>query len=208
MDSSRPRSVRIGLAALAGAIVIVAASALTVWAADNLVPTQTYSPTCTAGGDTDGVLCKTDGSYWTYFRQDSLEYGDKARAADVLRDEYNPTDLVVAEDTTPTYSGTSETDLIFKESGVPGTADGITWCNDPISEYQCDQHYVDIQPDLYSSRGLICHEAGHAVGLTHGAQAYGVQSQTDPALGCMRTPIGPTQDNLGSQQVTNINANY
>lgn len=183
-------------------------TAATVWAADNLVPTQTYSPTCSAGGETSGVLCQTDGGWWYFYSQSSLEAGDKSRVADVLADEYGPTDLAVAQDSSPTYSGADETDLILKESAVPGTADGITWCNDPISGYRCDQHYVDIQPDLYSSRGLICHEAGHAVGLTHGAQAYPVQSQTDTALGCMRTPIGSTQDNLGSQQVTNINLVY
>ncbi len=208
MNSSARGTVRNGLAAVVGAIAIFVASAATVWAADNLVPTQTYNPTCTAGGETGGVLCKTDDFYWSYFRQSTLEYGDQARVADVLRDEFGPTDLAVAEDTTPEYSGADETDVIYKESAVPGGNEGITWCNDPTSGYECDQHYVDMQPDVYTSRGLICHESGHAVGLTHGLQAYGVQSQTDPALGCMRTPTGSTQDNLGSQQITNINASY
>lgn len=208
MDSSKRGTARRGWTAVAGAVAIVIASAATVWAADNLVPTQTYNPNCSAGGENSAVLCKTDSSYWSYYPQSSLEGADRERVASVLADEYAPTDLGVAYDATPTYSGTDETDLILSESAVPGGNEGITWCNDPVSGYVCDQHYVDIEPNFYSSRGLICHEAGHALGLTHGAQAHQPQSQTDPDLGCLRTPIGSTQDNLGSQQVFNINANY
>jgi hypothetical protein len=172
---------------------------------DNMTPTANYGNECIKGGETgSGTVCQ-DNSGWTFYRQSSLETADKNVVWDVLFDQFAPTHLTVTHDTTPNYSGGAETDLIFKESAVPGSNEGITWCNDPLGLYTCDQHYVDLEPGHYT-RGLTCHESGHAVGLLHGHNSSPPVSQTDSRLGCMRTPIAGSAGTLGSNQVEHINA--
>lgn len=174
---------------------------------DNLTPTSNYTFFCDKGGESSGTVCRTDNSGWTFYRQGSLESSDKAVVWNILFDEFEPTDLNVTHDPTPSYSGGSETDLIYKESSVPGSNEGITWCNDPSGTYKCDQHYVDIQPGHYSE-GLTCHESGHAVGLLHGDDASPSRSRTATILGCMRRPVPSGSGWLGKNQRDNINGFY
>jgi hypothetical protein len=52
------------------------------------------------------------------------------------------TDLTVIEVGTPSYSGSDETDVIFREAVIPNNIIGIVWCVDESSTDVCDQHYL------------------------------------------------------------------
>jgi len=89
----------------------------------------------------------------------------------------------------------------------------MTWCIDidPNSNYECDQHVIRILGDGQIRHKVTTHETGHALGLTHGAEAYPVHGQCSPIMGVMRASLGcpgfDTSD-LGSTVITNINYSY
>ncbi|MFI6288959.1 hypothetical protein ACIBCM_30155 [Streptomyces sp. NPDC051018] len=90
---------------------------------------------------------------------------------------------------------------------MPGSAAGIAWCDDAgLPGSKCDQHYIRIEPSAYHE-GVVCHEAGHAVGLLHGEDAAPALNDSHPALGCMRKPIGLGMT-LGANNRSQINSNY
>jgi len=92
---------------------------------------------------------------------------------------------------------------------------GRTWCDDAVGGTDlCDQHYVRFDDDVDTiGRHTICHETGHAVGLTHGAEADPVQRSDNPSLmGCMSTAVDPGNEagteSLGNQNFDMIKAIY
>lgn len=82
-------------------------------------------------------------------KDNKLEANDQEMVRNVLANSFNPTDLNVYYDSTPVWSGSSETDIYFEEDDVPNGSDGTTRCNDPddpaLSRYECDQHYITIR---------------------------------------------------------------
>ena len=62
----------------------------------------------------------------------------------MLDAQYRPTDLAFYYDTIPVFSGSAEADTIWQEGAVSGSADGRTWCDDPVGQWQCDQHCIRI----------------------------------------------------------------
>lgn len=188
------------------------------WAAatDNMVPTANYSPLCVDDTpDGPGGNCRTDNAQLSWYadstdgnpNDDKLEMDDFYVVASVMGDEYEPTDLTVAYDSTPAFSGDSETDIVYQEWTVPGSADGVTWCNDAVGGFTCDQQYIRIERGGYYTPGITCHETGHAVGLVHGNNASPALSQTASALNCMKTPTS-FGERLGTNNKENINNTY
>ena len=55
---------------------------------------------------------------------------------------------------------------------------------------------------------IACPETGHAVGLTHGANAYPTTPEYYGSLGCMRNADDPDFDKLLTNNVDNINLVY
>lgn len=110
----------------------------------------------------------------------------------------------------PEYSGSAETDIIYQvsTSGFSGNTIGQTWCDDAVTATRCDQEYVRFRAATYVNRELACHETGHAVGLTHGADAYPSESNTASELGCMETPDYGNNPYIESHNVSEINATY
>ncbi|MFC6704401.1 hypothetical protein [Flexivirga alba] len=153
----------------------------------------------------------TDNNQVYYYMNSSgsleLEAGDKSVVRNMLASQYSPTDLQIYYDSTPKLTGTGETDILYQEGDVPGSYNGYTWCDDPVATYVCDQTVVRIEGGGYYKPGLSCHETGHAVGLTHGADAYPRRNQRDSILGCMETPTDDLTP-LGANQRNNINAYY
>ncbi|MFF7329070.1 hypothetical protein ACIQU5_03500 [Streptomyces sp. NPDC090306] len=121
----------------------------------------------------------------------------------------SPTDIAVSYPSSASYSGSSETDIVYQQSGssMSGTTIGITWCDDAVSSTKCDQQYVRFRYDSVDSE-LACHETGHALGLTHGAQASPKVGQTNSSLGCMETPDSTHRTTYGSWQTEELNATY
>jgi len=198
------------------AFTTVVVTAGVAWAAytDNMYPTQYLTVGCfSVSGPSQTGFCRTDNSALTYYMDSSgsnaLEAADRAVVNDVMSHQYNPTDLSVTYDSTPVFSGSAETDVVYEESGVglPASLDGYTFCNNAANSIQCDQQYIRIRGGGHYEKGLVCHETGHAVGLTHGNVASPQKRNDDNRLGCMQTPTD-ADEVLGANNIENINATY
>jgi hypothetical protein len=194
----------------------VAVTAGVAWAAytDNMFPTQNQLGSCRSESGPDGnISCQTDNSALNYYTDASgtnaLEAGDKSVVVNVLQNIYGPTDLTVSFDSTPAFSGSAETDIVFEESavGLSSSTAGATFCNNAADTLACDQQYVRIRGGGYYTTGVTCHETGHAVGLLHGAQAAPKKANNDEALGCMETPTDSFEV-LDANNISNINSTY
>lgn len=158
------------------------------------------------------MYCQTDNAGVSYYTQSSLS-ASAANLIDavVVNQIEGPTDLNFTFDSTPVYSGASETDIIYQvnSSVCSGTCLAATWCNDPVNgaPYRCDQHYVAYRASSTVSISVTCHETGHAVGLTHGQQAYPPKPNNFAELYCMRSPNSGVVS-LGTNNIIQINATY
>ncbi|MFJ6686824.1 hypothetical protein [Streptomyces werraensis] len=181
----------------------------TVFAAtDTMVPTQNYGNYC---GNAN--VCQTDNRDLTYYMDSGgtyeLELIDRDFVRTAVSSDYGPTDLVISYDSSPSFSGSAETDHIWQEgsTGIASDAVGMAWCDDSVSGWSCDQHYIRIRGNGYYTSSTTCHEMGHGVGLVHGTQAYPQRSNADvAAMGCMTTPSA--SGDLGTNNFNNINATY
>ncbi|WP_405677195.1 hypothetical protein OG292_21920 [Streptomyces sp. NBC_01511] len=193
------------------AALLVATGVAWAAATDNMVPTNNYNKGCSVGNANEAVVCQTDNAQVTYYMDsggsNALETVDKNVVQKMMSSEYAPTDLSISYDSTPTWSGSGETDIYYAEATVPGGSSGVAWCNDDSSTYRCDQTYIRIEGGGEYTHGMTCHETGHAVGLLHGNNASPKLSKTNSALGCMRTPT-PSSLTLGPNNRENINGLY
>ncbi|SDJ51862.1 hypothetical protein [Streptomyces indicus] len=191
-------------------VASIAAGVTLVWAAatDNMVPTgASNGPICYAGDSSGSGRCQTDNAAMSIWRQGTLETVDRNMVANVLSNEYSPTDLAISYPSSAQYTGSSETDVIYQEDTVSGTAVGRNWCDDTVSSWRCDQQYVRIEGGGDYTYGRTCHETGHAVGLLHGADANPRLSNSNSALGCLVTPTSGGEK-LGSNNREHINQVY
>ncbi|MCU0299009.1 MAG: hypothetical protein MUF33_10900 [Candidatus Nanopelagicales bacterium] len=181
---------------------------------DNRVGNLNYQVECVNGveGSVQGPVCRTDNATLSYYMDSSgefeLESPDREHVTWIMANRYDPTDLSVSYDSSPTFSGSAETDVIYQEGIVTSGYIGATWCNDssPSPIYECDQQYVRIRGNGVYDRPVVCHETGHAVGLLHGQNSSPVTSNSDPDLGCMTTPVSTSL--LGQNQINRINSMY
>jgi hypothetical protein len=192
------------------AVLVAGADTASALSYDNMYPTGNTSWGCLDGSPSIAVdFCQTDNATMTVFMEGSVNSTTKSIVKSALTSEFNPTDLNVSVQSSGVYSGGSETDVVYQQSnsGFSGTAIGMTWCDDAVSGVSCDQQYVRFR---YSSIDLetACHETGHAVGLTHGDDAFPAQPRNSTALGCMETPDTGEHYHLGSNNVVQINATY
>jgi hypothetical protein len=184
-----------GAAALAGPTL----AAVT----DNMYLTANFQPTCFDGGH----FCQTDNAALSVYREGSVSSTGKANIRDTLDSSFDTTSLTVSYPSTPVYSGSAETDIIYQTnaSRLPSGAVGFTWCDNAASYFQCDQHYIAFRPSTPGA-DLACHETGHAVGLTHGGHASPALSDGDTRLACMTTPVLSRW--LGASNAEAINGTY
>lgn len=177
---------------------------------DSMYPTPLANWDCRDRGNAtpnvSGGFCRTDNAYTTFFVEFSISEPGYQTIASVMAFQFDPTDLDVWEDTTPSYSGSSETDIIFQQrNDIPGGAIGAAWCDDAYGT-TCDQHYAAFVSNNPSAE-LACHEAGHSVGLTHPTEANPVQSAGDTTFGCMTNAPMPGTT-LGAHNIQQINSHY
>lgn len=182
---------------------------------DSIYPTGSTTWICGDGqqGTIPGtqLFCLSDHSYiLTYFVELSIDDAGWGTLVNTMNNQYNPTDLVTIDmewSGGPSYTGADQTDIIYqRRTDIPGTALGVTYCDAPLTFTRCDQQYVVLRSASPTS-DVLCHETGHALGLTHGRQAFPTVLDSDPTLRCMRNPA--TGDaTLGSHNAALINENY
>jgi hypothetical protein len=207
-------------------IVVLSSAALGFGAAsavalDFIVPTGTDNPpnfSCTdqpeSGPVSDPGVCRTDNEQWYWYMDSNgefmLEPEDSDAATAAMAEWATETDMVRHYDDTPDFSGEGETDLIFQEGLVPAfpVSGGITWCVDKVdgTGWQCDSHYVRIRGNGVYEKWLAAHEAGHALGLTHGPQAVPQKAPDASIMGIMTQ--GNLPNGLGSEPKAQVNGVY
>lgn len=139
---------------------------------DAIMPTANYATTCGAGISANSV-CQTDNAGVSYYMDSSGEYElesvDRSITSTAAEKWDSATALTVTYDSSPSFSGSAETDVIVQEGafGYPDNYHGITWCNDPISSTRCDQHYIRMRGNNAINAFVAMHEFGHAWGLLH-----------------------------------------
>lgn len=189
---------------------------------DSLLPTATFGSQCEAAADPDsGYIysgaCRTDNASVTYYMDSSgtyeLEAPDRSIVQQVMANQVTPTDLSVSYDSSPTFSGSGETDIIYQEgsTGMPADVLGMTWCNDPENGTTslCDQFYIRIRGNGVIDLVTAGHETGHAVGLGHPQWAYPVHSACEYGFWVMRAAYSCiTGGSFGPLNVENINWVY
>lgn len=178
---------------------------------DNMYPTLNYDFECTNGSQNGDGICQTDNEDLRVFAEDSLTSVEEGQIADVLERDYTPTVFDVEWDEDPVYDGDTETDIIYTSGpwdGQGGTL-GYAYCDDAKGGTdECDQHYVVFDEDDVLTNRVVCHETGHAVGLTHGEDAYPEQNDISRVLGCMVTGATDRDQTLGAHNFDQIKATY
>ena len=187
--------------------IVIALGACT----DNMFPNKTHDWACFDGTIATGSICQTDNASLTYWVDANLGADGRATIDSIMHSQFGSTDLNPSYDSSPSYSGQAETDIIYEKvpaTIMPTQAIGITWCEDADQGYQCDQQYIAYKTGIPVTANMACHESGHAVGLMHGSESDPVVNNTDPQLGCMRTPADDSANTLGGMNVGEIDDTY
>lgn len=175
---------------------------------DNMFQTNNTYWDCVDQEPVSAFFCQTDNRTLGWFEQGSITNNGRQNLRETLEISFEATVLSVSRDDSPAYTGLAETDIIYQEGALPSGVVGATWCDDAVSNRDCDQHYVRFR-DATPGKQVICHESGHAVGLTHGQDAAPRQSNGDNDLGCMQTPLSEVNNELlGSHNKVQINGTY
>ncbi len=158
-------------------ILIAGATPAVAYDPDNLVPNgYTYAPCQNQTLNTSSIVCQTDNGGVSVYITSSVSVAMEDRVRATLDGSYDPiSGISIAYVTTPSYSGSSETDIVYQQGSMPApNLAGVYWCDDAVDGYlyKCDQGYVRfVTSTTYERRALTCHETGHAFGLLHGSQA-------------------------------------
>lgn len=196
------------------AVIEVLSPAFAAPAIDTIVPTANYGYKC-AQGLSSATVCKTDNRTVTYYMDSNgayeLESPDRTAAKKAVARYREHTDLSnISYDSTPSFSGDAETDVIFQEGafGYPDSFKGITWCNDPVADYKCDQQYIRIRGAGNYDEDTAAHEFGHAIGATHGRDSSPAQDQCASKMGVMRAYEDCREGNPAIGNLVKANINY
>lgn len=128
------------------------------------------------GTGTSDTGAHPDGSTHNYCFGNGLDYALLDNINTSMNDALGgPTHAVIEYKSTCVMTGSSETDVVWLDTDLPGLLRGLAACND-FSNGECDQTHVYLDPvklnegngDNADTTKTTCHELGHTVGLTHG----------------------------------------
>lgn len=213
-----------------GALSCVDTVAMAANDPDNIVPTRTIGP-CQQGGALESDFhqpCQTDNASVSWWLEASIEGPNPTTSPNdtkaeteinaVMNGSFQNTILHTFYDTSPVFSGSGQTDVIYRSNPADFQDSrrnyiGYTWCQDEYTGtagnyYDCDQAYINLLNRNSVTRALACHETGHSVGLTHGSDATPYTADDANVMYCMETPIDNNRDILGPNNVANINLIY
>ena len=212
-----------------GALMSVDTVAMATNDPDNIVPTGSIGP-CQQGSALESGYhqpCQTDNASMSWWLEASVEGSNPTTSPNdtaaereinnVMNGSFQNTILHTFYDSTPVFSGSGQTDVIYRSNPDDFNSSrnyaGYMWCQDEYTGnagnyYDCDQAYVNLLNRNTVTRALACHETGHTVGLTHGSNASPVTRDDAQVMYCMETPIDNNRDILGANNVGNINLIY
>lgn len=140
-----------------------------------------------------------------------LDAAARAVATEAMEQWDDKTTLTMIYDSSPTFSGVGETDVVWRETYLePGTF-GTTFCMDKVDNqtHGCDSHYIDINPYGGWITQTARHEAGHAFGLVHGNKAFPIRDKCAAVMGIMRSARSCSDSSaLGDAPKNNVNHVY
>jgi hypothetical protein len=197
-------SLRSTLGVLLATCLILVSSLPALAVQDNIFKTSNTTWNCADSS----LYCRTDNATLVWFDEATISVTGRSNINSVLEGQFEPTTLTVSFTGSPVYTGSGETDIIYRQGTIQGGYLGLTICDDAISSTQCDQHYVTLSMST-PFLTLICHESGHAVGLTHGDNAAPAMTNQDSDLQCMRKSVDSLMPaTLGLLNVGQINGAY
>ena len=173
---------------------------------NNMYPTANTPWRCQSSRPPRAVFCQTDKSWLSVAADRTISRADAAVIIRTLG-QLQGTHLKVYGERAVT-TGPIRTDIVYQRRRLfPSQVLGETWCTHAASAIRCDQHVVRFQAGIPLRPSVVCHETGHAVGLTHGHEAEPRVPNDDPALGCMRTPDSG-DGTYGAHNLAEINHTY
>ena len=139
VHGSRVRGILVLWAAALVAVGVAIVGPITsAWAAapanDGIVPTPNDLGDHCAAGLASDEICQTDNSTVTYYMDSidefELESEDRTVVVNAVDRYRDNTVLTISYDSSPTFSGVGETDVIYQEGdfGFPDSVSGVTWC--------------------------------------------------------------------------------
>lgn len=168
-------------------------------------------PDCREGSPRQDV-CRTDDTDYTWYLNSGYS-ADMLNAAISAMNGWGTTDVNVRRESSLSYLITEA--HFWPDTSLSGTSTlGNTDCLVAVGRTRCGAYQVRIRPDVYSggynlAKALICHEAGHTLGLLHGGQANPGLSNQNATLGCMRTqPLTGDMRFPGPHNIAEINRSY
>lgn len=172
---------------------------------------NTGQPDCRQGTPRWDV-CRADNTAHSWYLSSGYS-NDMLNASISAMSGWGTSDINTVRETSLSYL---ETDVHFwSDSSLTGTNTlANTDCLRAMDWLRCNAYQVRTRPDVYTgdynlAKAVVCHEAGHTLGLLHGSESVPQVSNQQAELGCMRTnPLTGDMRFPGSHNIQQLNSAY
>lgn len=157
-------------------------------------------------------VCRADNINHTWFLSPGYS-ADMLNASVSAMNSWGTTDVNTFRESSLSYL---VTDVHFwPDPALQGTTTlGNVDCLKALDWLRCNAYNARIRPDVYTggynlAKAVICHEAGHTLGLLHGSDSVPQVSDQQAAMGCMRTdPLTGAMRFPGTHNLHQLNSAY